>query len=81
MINGAKSDRVPAVGLLRKREAALVSNWRVAFDAEPQLFRFEVERCLGRFEKHAWELQLFDYLRERSEQAAYSVRVGVWDGV
>lgn len=79
MINGAKSDRVPAVGLLRKREAALVSNWRVAFDAEPQLFRFEVERCLGRFEKHAWELQLFDYLRERSEQAAYSVRVGVWD--
>lgn len=80
-VNGAKSDRVPSVPLLRKREAALVSNWRVALEAEPQLFRFEVERCLGGFHKQAWELQLFDYLRERAEQAVYSVRVGVWNGV
>jgi SAM-dependent methyltransferase len=80
-VNGAKSDRVPSVPLLRKREDALVSNWRVALDAEPALFTFEVERCLGAFRKHAWELQLFDYLRERAEQAVYSVRVGVWNGV
>jgi hypothetical protein len=80
-VNGAKSDRVQSVPLLRKREDALVSNWRVALDAEPALFTFEVERCLGGFRKHAWELQLFDYLRECAEQAVYSVRVGVWNGV
>ncbi|CAI8152024.1 MAG: Uncharacterised protein [Pseudidiomarina mangrovi] len=80
-VNAAKSDGVPSTRLLRAREAALVSNWRIAHDAEPQLFRFEVERALGGFNKHAWELQLFEHLRGKAEMAVYAARVRVWDGV
>lgn len=80
-VNSAKSDGVPSTRLLRTREAALVDNWRIAHDAEPQLFRYEVERTLGSFNKHGWEMQLFEHLRGKAEMAVYAARARVWDGI
>ncbi len=80
-VNGAKGDGVPSTRLLRSREQALVHNWRIAYNAEPHLFCFEVERALGGFNKRAWELQLFEHLRGKAEMAAYAARARVWDGV
>lgn len=78
-VNRAKSDKVPTPEFLRRRQDAIVSNWRFAQQIETTVFQHELQRTLGRFRPENWELDLFQHLSERAAQAIYQRGEEPWE--
>ena len=78
-VNNEKSDKIPTPDLLRRRKDAIVETWRFANDKQPLVFKFEIERTLGRFREESWEQELFQYLSERAAVAIYRRGETPWD--
>lgn len=78
-VNRSKSDKVPTPEFLRRRQDAIVSNWRFAQQIETTVFQHELQRTLGRFRVESWELDLFQHLSERAAQAIYQRGEEPWE--
>ena len=78
-VNRSKSDKVPTPEFLRRRQDAIVSNWRFAQQIETTVFQHELLRTLGRFRPESWELDLFQHLSERAAQAIYQRGEEPWE--
>lgn len=78
-VNNDKSDKIPTPELLRKRKDAIIDIWEFACDREDKVFRFEVERTLGRFREKSWQQELFEYFSERAAVAIYRRGETAWD--
>lgn len=79
-VNGQKSDKVPSTDLLTKRKDAIVFNWKILWQEQPQLFEFELKRLIGETHPTGWENTLFDYLKRSSEYGILLRGIQSWDG-
>lgn len=80
-VNGQKSDKVPSTDLLTKRKDAIVFNWKILRQEQPQLFEFELKRLIGEMHPTRWENTLFDYLKRNSEYGILLRGIQSWDGI
>ena len=78
-VNRSKSDKVPTPEFLRRRQDAIITNWRFANQIEATVFQHELQRTLGRFRVERWELDLFQHLSERAAQAIYQRGEKPWE--
>lgn len=78
-VNRSKSDKVPTPEFLRRRQDAIVTNWRFAHQIETTVFQYELQRTLGSFRSERWELDLFQHLSERAAQAIYQRGEDPWE--
>ena len=78
-VNNEKRDKIPTPELLRRRKEAIVETWRFANDKQPLVFKFEINRTLGRFREESWEQELFQYMSERAAVAIYRRGETAWD--
>lgn len=78
-VNNEKRDKIPTLELLRRRKEAIVETWRFANDKQPLVFKFEINRTLGRFREESWEQELFQYMSERAAVAIYRRGGAAWD--
>lgn len=80
VVNGQKSDRLPAADLVRLREPQIVGGWQVLRDAVPAAFDQQASHLLGRTMGGAlkWEHELFTRLREAIELTALQRGVARW---
>jgi len=77
-VNNQKRDNVPATDFLLERKDALTDNWEFLHTQEPAMFRFEVERTLGRFPAKDWHQHLFEHMKRKAEQGIYTRGAQEW---
>jgi SAM-dependent methyltransferase len=80
VVNGQKSDRLPAADLVRVRQPQIVGGWQVLRDAVPVAFDQQATHLLGRpmGGPLKWEDELFARLREAIELTALQRGVERW---
>jgi SAM-dependent methyltransferase len=80
VVNGQKSDMLPAADLLRQRQPQIVGGWQVLRDAVPAAFDLQAAHLLGRpiGGPLKWEDELFARLREAVELTALQRGVARW---
>ena len=80
VVNGQKSDRLPAADLMRLRQPQIVGGWQMLREAVPAAFDQQAAHLLGRpmGGPLKWEDELFARLREAIELTALQRGVERW---
>ena len=58
--NSSKSDKLVTLGLVKRREEAIISYWQIAHQAHPARFQHEASGMIGSTPKVNWEKLLFN---------------------
>lgn len=78
-VNNNKRAGVPSNTQLSKSKDLIVSNWQVLRAAEPNIFDFELQRALGELDKHNWERDLFNHLKNKSNHMIFARGATAWN--
>lgn len=79
-VNGEKSDKLPAAGLLMERKTDVLHRWAMLRESVPAAFDLHASRLLGRAPSGplAWQDELFGCLRQAIELTAMQRGIERW---
>lgn len=79
VVNGQKSDKLPATALLHERRAPIVESWTLMRDAMPEGFDRQAQQLLGFKPQYVqWQQNLFAGMRQAIEETALQRGVERW---
>ena len=78
-VNSSKSDKLPTLGLLRRRRDNIIGSWRTTNFGSPVRFANEASTLLGRTPGTDWEQPLFQALMEAVEVTATRRGIERWE--
>ena len=78
-MNSSKKDKLPTLGLLKRRRDHIISSWRITSTSYPVRFARESSSLLGHGLGSDWEQPLFQALLEAVEVTAARLGTERWE--